>query len=249
MEDSCRNQNVIGNLNFLPHEPKIINKKGIKKPLAAFNKYMGRIGHVKEDYMKRKILVLMMVVLSTFIYEGSAKAYSIKADSIKEATDIQAIQKDYTGFEYIKGIPLSFDIQEYIWNISLENKIDSYLIYAMIEVESGYDEGAVSKDNHDYGLMQIRTINHTWINDMLDDELDYLNAKDNVAAGVFLLSDLYEKYYDNSGVHCVLMAYNMGEGGAKQLWEKGQFSSEYSRNVVKVYEEIKAMGSEYIFGG
>lgn len=179
--------------------------------------------------MKRKILALTMTVLSIFIC-GS----SVKAD---------------VGFEYIKGIPLSFDIQEYIWDICLENEIDPYLIYAMIEVESGYDEDAVSADNHDYGLMQIRTVNHTWINDMLDDELDYLNAKDNVAAGVFLLSELYEKYYDNSGVHCVLMAYNMGEGGAKSIWAKGQFSSKYSRKVVKVYEEIKAMGSEYIFGG
>ena len=199
--------------------------------------------------MKRKILALTMVALIIFIYGSSVKAYSIKEDNIKEATDIQAIQKDYPGFEYIKGIPLSFDIQEYVWNICLENKIDSYLIYAMIEVESGYDEGVVSKDNHDYGLMQIRTINHTWINDMLDDELDYLDPKDNVTAGVFILSQIYEKYYENSGVHCVLMAYNMGEGGAKQLWEKGQFSSEYSRKVVNVYEEIKAMGSEYIYGG
>lgn len=177
--------------------------------------------------MKRRILTLTIAIICMIMCENSVKANG--------------------GAPYIEGIPLSFDIQEYIWNTGLENEIDPYLIYAMIEVESGYDAGAVSEDNHDYGLMQIRTINHSWINDALDDELDYLNAKDNIAAGIFLLSELYDNYYDNSGIHCVLMAYNMGEGGAEVLWEEGQFSTKYSKKVVDVYEEIKTKGKAYMF--
>jgi hypothetical protein len=51
-----------------------------------------------------------------------------------------------------------------------------------------------------------------------------------------MLRRLFEKYEDPAKV---LMAYNMGEGGAGKLWKKGVFESNYSRKIMKLAVEYK----------
>lgn len=47
---------------------------------------------------------------------------------------------------------------------------------------------------------------------------------------------LFEKYEDPEKV---LMAYNMGETGAKRLWDKGIYETDYTNKVIKNIMKIK----------
>ena len=45
-----------------------------------------------------------------------------------------------------------------------------------------------------------------------------------------MLKDLFNKY---ESAEKVLMAYNLGETGAKNLWEKGVYETDYSVKIIK----------------
>ena len=88
------------------------------------------------------------------------------------------------------------------------------------------------------GYMQI---GEKWHKDRMLEEAvaDLLNPYGNIRVGLNFLQYLNKKYLDNSGANCVLMAYNMGESGARSLWKEGTYSTEYSRGVLKRAEEIR----------
>ena len=137
----------------------------------------------------------------------------------------------------IFDVPLSAELQNYIIRLADEYEIPAALIIAVIDQESQFDSSSISATN-DYGLMQINEINFEWLNDHFDRQIDFLDPYENVEAGVYMLSELYHKYSDS--IHLPLMAYNMGEGGARRQWESGVYSSEYSRAVVELYEFYSA---------
>lgn len=134
-------------------------------------------------------------------------------------------------------IPLSKDLQLYTYNKCVEYDIpDHYeLILAMMWQESNYTANLVSPTN-DYGIMQINSCNHSWLVDLLG-PTDFLDASDNINAGVYVISKLLIKYGDE---HKALMAYNMGEHGASLNWQAGNYTSKYSRGVVAKREAIEA---------
>ncbi len=125
-------------------------------------------------------------------------------------------------------VPLDDEVQEYIFNLSTSYGIDFDLIMALIELESSFSTDVVSETN-DYGLMQINKINHAWLKEKIGVK-DFTNPYDNVRAGLYILRGLFDRYGDNP--HQVLMAYNMGENGAKKLWNKGVYQTPYSINII-----------------
>ena len=66
---------------------------------------------------------------------------------------------------------------------------------------------------------------------------DLHNPKANIKVGTNYLKELYEKY--EGDWHKTLMAYNMGEKKAKELWRLGKYSSDYSIKILNRAEEIK----------
>jgi soluble lytic murein transglycosylase-like protein len=62
---------------------------------------------------------------------------------------------------------------------------------------------------------------------------DFFDPEQNVTAGLYMLRDLFEKYEDPA---LVLMTYNMGETGAKRLWDKGIYTSDYAEAVLQQAE-------------
>ncbi len=134
----------------------------------------------------------------------------------------------------IYNIPLADELQEYTFGLCKENNLDYEMVLAMMDQESDYKEKMISKTN-DYGLMQINKVNHGWLKEKLGIE-DFLDAEQNILAGIIMLSELAGKYDDP---HQVLMAYNNGETGAKRLWEQGATTSEYSREVIARAKEFK----------
>lgn len=123
-------------------------------------------------------------------------------------------------------VPLTDEFQDYISEICESYGVPLEVVIALIGVESNYTPQIISKTN-DYGYMQINGINHDWLMQELD-ITDFLDPYDNIHCGVYMLSELYKKYTDTTQV---LMCYNCGETGAKRLWDKGVYTTDYVEKV------------------
>lgn len=134
------------------------------------------------------------------------------------------------------GVPLDSDVQEFIYYLSKGYNMDFTFVMAIIQQESGYQLDAVSNTD-DYGLMQINKVNHGYITNEIG-VTNYLDPYENVRAGMFILRKLFEKYETPEKV---LMAYNLGESGAKALWDKGVFETNYSKSVQRIQSELNNM--------
>ena len=197
----------------------------------AFNQYYTkRVQALQSDIDK---LNQQVTELATRNQELSA-ALQRSNDKLRlfvDDTEVRAAEPTYY------DIPLSKDLQLYTYNRCVEYGIpDHYeLVLAMMWQESNYTVDLVSSTN-DYGIMQINSCNHSWLVDLLG-PTDFLDASDNINAGVYVISKLLIKYGDE---HKALMAYNMGEHGASLNWQAGNYTSKYSRGVVAKREAIEA---------
>lgn len=126
-------------------------------------------------------------------------------------------------------VPLDADIQEFTYYLCTAYNIDFSLVMAIMQMESSYQTDAVGATN-DYGLMQINSCNHEELTAILG-VTDFLDPYQNIRAGVFTLRKLFERYQSTD---MVLMAYNMGEDSALQLWEKGIYETDYTQSVMKI---------------
>lgn len=211
-------------------------------------------------------LILILIVLDIFYSLGYEKGYESGKEDSREYTtvvsecrlpsdftftedynvisqetksDSEPIQIEQNNSIYFEEIPMDKEWQNFAYDMCEENDVEFSLLLALIETESNFKVGALSADGKDYGLMQIREINHGWINEYFGYELDYKDPYDSVRAGLLMLSDLLEKNEGN--ITNALMAYNMGETGAKRARESGTYSTKYSRTVeerMQKWEEV-----------
>lgn len=138
---------------------------------------------------------------------------------------------------YLPDIPLDEALQEHTFTLCKTYEIPEHYatVLAVMWRESNYTPDAISGTN-DYGIMQINSINNTWLYENLG-LTDMLDPYQNIEAGVYYLSTYIKKYGD---LHSALMCYNMGEGGASTAWQSGIYSTSYSRDIVVKAEEIKS---------
>ena len=138
---------------------------------------------------------------------------------------------------YYPQINLDRVMQDFIFVEAGEAAVDYELVLAIIQNESGGDPNAISATG-DYGLMQINKCNHAWLAENYG-LTDMLDPKQNVIAGITILATLYQSG-DNTeaGLHKILMAYNMGPGGAAEAWAAGRYTSAYSRTVMETWAAL-----------
>ncbi len=140
-------------------------------------------------------------------------------------------------------VPMSEEEQRIVFDICTDNGVAFSFVMAIIGEESEFDKEARSETG-DSGYMQI--------NDCNAEELerrgyaDLCDTAQNVGAGVSILRDLFDKYEGET--HRVLMAYNMGERRASELWAQGIETSEYSREIVEREAEYSRYMDEYLKG-
>ena len=210
---------------------------------------------------RRKQLIAWFIVLfigfsiAAVVISGIAHLFFCTTAKASEAPDGVITEQMLTGetlTEWTSGaeadfvpldVPMDEETQEFIYYLSYGYNIDFPFVMALIETESGFDPNAVSATN-DCGLMQINKINHGYLTKAVG-VTDFLDPHQNVCAGTFMLKNLFEKYDDPAKV---LMAYNMGEGGASRLWKQGIYSTDYSnkvlRKTIEYKEQILEMGGE-----
>lgn len=128
--------------------------------------------------------------------------------------------------------PLDSDLQEFTYYLCKGYNIDFPLVMALMSCESNFTASAVSPTN-DYGLMQINQVNHDELNRILG-VTDFLDPYQNIRAGCFTLRKLFEKYQDPN---LVLMAYNLGETGAANLWKQGVYSTSYTDKIITLQKQ------------
>lgn len=134
-------------------------------------------------------------------------------------------------------VPLSEDLQDYIFDITAEANVPPELIIAVIQNESNYNPEATGAAG-EQGYMQIHPINFDSLTDRLG-VTDFYDPKQNILCGVYMLSQLYEKYDTRNEV---LMCYNNGETGAARLWASGTTETEYCRKIGTIIESLKKRG-------
>ena len=127
--------------------------------------------------------------------------------------------------------PLNFEFQNYIRKICEANDVPMTLILAMISAESSFRPSIISKTN-DYGLMQINIANHKWLSDKYG-VTDFLDPYQNVFCGLQIYLDHFREFKD---MDKALMAYNLGASGARKLWNKGIYETDYTRKVTSIME-------------
>lgn len=129
-------------------------------------------------------------------------------------------------------------VQVYLWSLCKDRGLDYCMVVAMIERESGYRYDAAGDGGKSVGYLQI---GERWHKDRMEAEgvTDLSNPYGNIRVGLNFLQELSDRYLESSGMHCVLMAYNMGENGAKSCWKQGVYSTDYSRGILTRAEEIR----------
>lgn len=150
---------------------------------------------------------------------------------------VETINEEVAQVPTIYDIPLDTELQRYTYDLCVEYDVEEYypLMLAVMWHESNFNEKVVSKTN-DYGLMQINKINHKWLSEKLG-ITDFLDAKQNIKAGVYMLSTYLLKYKD---IDKALMAYNLGEAGARRYWKAGKYTTKYVQLTRKRLEQLQA---------
>ena len=131
-----------------------------------------------------------------------------------------------------RDIPLSHDLQDVADEACEEYGIRPDVLYAVMEVESGYQVDA--KNGSCYGLMQIHIINMEYLSSNIG-TTDLADPVQNIRAGAFILGGYLKKYSLTDS----LMAYNLGEGGAKRLWRQGIHETGYTCKVLEAIDTNK----------
>lgn len=112
---------------------------------------------------------------------------------------------------------------EHVETYSEEYDVDPLLVYAVIKVESNFNNDVVSKSNAK-GLMQLmdstaKEISTDKINDTSFECSMLFDAETNIKIGVKYLSELLDKY--NGNIYVALAAYNAGIGNVDNWIEHG----------------------------
>jgi len=156
-----------------------------------------------------------------------------------EATPTQEPTPEPKPAVRIYDIPLSEELQAFTFNLCEEYGVDYEMVLAIMDKESDYTASAISKTS-DYGIMQINKINREYLTEELK-ITDFLDPEQNIRCGIYMLADLMKKYDDP---HRVLMAYNMGERGAREYVAKGNTSSAYSRYIMQLRDKLLQEGGK-----
>lgn len=122
-----------------------------------------------------------------------------------------------------------WDYQQDIITYSEKNRIDPFLIAAIIKNESGFDHKAVSNVGA-VGLMQIMPETGAWIAEQMGlegytDEQLY-QSKTNIRMGCWYVGELEHEFKKNMVL--LLIAYNAGRGQAKEWMEQNSWDYDFN---------------------
>lgn len=125
-----------------------------------------------------------------------------------------------------------WDYQQNIITYSRRNKVDPFLVAAIIKNESNFEHKAVSGVGA-VGLMQIMPETGRWIAEQMGlgeyKDSDLYQTKTNIRMGCWYLGELEHEFKNNMAL--VMIAYNAGRGQTHEWMEKNGW--DYDFNDIK----------------
>ena len=128
-------------------------------------------------------------------------------------------------FRGIEKLQRPDEHREIVEKYAEEYNIPAYIIFAIIDTESGFDEDATSRAGA-MGLMQMMPSTFEWLTsaDHLGENLipeSLYEADVSIRYGTYYLRYLFEKFYNWD---TVFAAYNAGEGNVAQWLQSSEYS-------------------------
>lgn len=137
---------------------------------------------------------------------------------IEEAAVPETFEPEFIAYE---DVPLPEDIQIYMQQECKELDISYEFALALMETESSFNADAVGDGGNSIGRMQINRCN--WQRMADDYGLDVNDEKENVAAGLRILRELFDI---NPDPYYVILCYKAGTGRGAELYEQKKFVGE-----------------------
>ena len=144
-------------------------------------------------------------------------------------------------FEHLKpkrhygyfDVPLEEELQDHIFALCEDARIDPKLVMAIIQKESTFDAEAIGDRGRAQGLMQVQ---ERWHFDRIEElgVTDLLDPYQNVTVGIHFLEELI--WLGGGSIEWALMAYNGGHGLAN---ERAESVVEYAEIVMSWAEEMR----------
>ena len=199
----------------------------------------------RERKARRRNKVLAFIALALFVavcVVMAAKAYSEEPAAEPAAPEASAAPAAILPIEeallaqgyFSLAVPMPYEWQDYMRTYCEEYGCPYPLALAVAQTESNFDMDAVGASG-EVGIMQLNPgpggSYHAEIQAATG--LDPTTTSGNIAGGCYKLGLYLAKY---GSVEKAAMAYNMGEGGAKNAWAGGITSTNYSRTVKEAME-------------
>lgn len=196
--------------------------------------------------MIRLLIVVFLCLVMPLLVRESALAkgfyYTVKDDGTLCITDIptSAKYKPYKfkrSINYIRNALIAFkrdkrgvkEVENIVTDLCTKYSIDKCLVMAVIDVESGFNAGAVSSAGAQ-GLMQIMPSTGKDL-----DLVDPFNPTENIDAGIRYLRFLLDKFPDR---RLAIAAYNAGPNAVEKYGGIPPYS-ETQDYVKKVYARLQ----------
>ena len=185
--------------------------------------------------------ILIMLVVIGFVIGRFTAPTKVETVTVTETIEVPRYTADKlpdVKDVFLYDVPLSECLQRYIYEVCADEQIPVSLVLAMIEHESNFNPEVVSSTD-DYGLMQINEVNHEWLEEDFRCA-DMLNPYQNVFCGVKIIGSYVDKY--EGDYNKALMAYNMGNYGARKAWENGVTETYYSTHILGLMQKYEEVG-------
>lgn len=179
-----------------------------------------------------RIFIYIALVI-TLLLPSPAERFGERSQEVDEVTPASAVA-EYREQRPLYDVPLSADIQRYIFNVSDDYGIDPALVIALIEKESSYNAVAIGDSGDSIGLMQIQPRWHIARMDKLGID-DLFNPYENITLGVDILAGYIDEGF---GEEWALHAYNGGVTYANRMKAAGK-TSDYAKSIINRANKFK----------
>ena len=140
------------------------------------------------------------------------------------------------GFIGIKTYVYPLEYKDEVLEYSKKYNLDPYLVFAVINAESGFDKHATSSKNAK-GLMQITESTAKDVNEITNsvyslNEENIYNQDINIELGCQYLASLISRY--NGNYYLAICSYNAGIGNVDKWISQGQISQDLNTTDVEL---------------
>jgi soluble lytic murein transglycosylase-like protein len=192
-----------------------------------------------------KLLIALHLLLG-YLQETSNQ------EAIKAANPVSAqvkIENVVDKRPNVKGVPLSDDVLDYMYEMSIKYDVAYSLLLSLADVESSFNPKAVSSANC-VGLLQLRPSTAKRIaKDLGVKKYNLKNPKDSILFGTYYIDYLRDQwlskgYSEEDAYVLTIISYNRGIAGANEWVKEHGFKNKYYEKIDKKKEYYERLINE-----